>query len=123
MDFSQEIEKIKKSRSASNTSILNKDVDGVSKFWLADFIQIAGDGSYTVGKTEIIAEWKYMFKHSTPIFERLPKEIQISESCDKAWEQGSWHYKNNEFKGNYSAMWRNIKGRWLLQCELYVSLN
>ncbi len=123
MDFSEDIKVIKDSRLASNISISNKDVEGVSKWWLADFIQIAGDGSYTAGKTKIVAEWKKMFKNSSPVFERLPKEIQISDSGDKAWEQGFWYYKNDEFRGNYSAMWRKVRGRWLIQSELYVSLN
>jgi ketosteroid isomerase-like protein len=123
MDFIKEVEIIKQSRLASNAYILKKDVQGVSQFWLDDFLQIAGDGSYTVGKTQIIKDWRYMFKYSSPIFERLPIEIQISESGDKAWEKGRWQYTNEKFKGNYSATWHKIKGIWLTKCEHYVSLD
>jgi ketosteroid isomerase-like protein len=123
MNFIQEAETIKQCRLASNMAILKKDVDGVSKYWLPDFVQVAGDGSHTVGKSRIVEDWKYMFAHSSPVFERVPFEIQISDSGDKAWEQGTWAYKNEKFRGNYSAMWRKIKGKWLTQCELYVSLN
>ncbi len=114
---------IREARLDSNACILKKDVAGVSKYWLPDFIQVAGDGSYTVGRTEIAADWKYMFSRSRPVFERLPELIKISESGDLAWESGTWNYKTAPFFGNYSAMWRKVKGKWLTQCELYVSLN
>jgi ketosteroid isomerase-like protein len=123
MNTYQHVEIIKQSRLASNAAILKKDVVGVSKYWLPDFVQVAGDGSHTVGKVRIVADWKFMFAHSSPVFKRTPSEIKISDSGDKAWEQGTWAYKNEAFRGNYSAMWRKINGNWLTQCELYVSLN
>lgn len=123
MNFIQDAEKIRQNRLASNKAILKKDVAGVSAFWLPDFVQVAGDGSHTVGKANITADWKYMFTHSSPVFERIPFDIQISESGDSAWEQGTWAYTNEKFRGNYAAMWRKTKGRWLTQCELYVSLD
>lgn len=116
-------ETIKQARLNSNAAILKKDVEGVSKYWMLDFIQIAGDGSHTIGKAKIIEDWKFMFSHSSPLFERLPNEIEISQSGDKAWEQGTWLYKEEGFRGNYTAMWRKIKGKWFTQCELYVTLN
>jgi len=114
---------IEQSRIDSNACILKKDVDGVSKYWLPDFIQVAGDGSSSTGKEVIAADWKYMFAHGTTVFERIPEEIIIAESGDMAWERGKWDYKNDKYYGNYAAMWRKIKGKWLTQTELYVSLN
>jgi len=114
---------IKQARLDSNNCIAKKDVDGVSKYWLDDFVQIAGDGSHTIGKAEIAADWKYMFSKSSPLFERIPETIMISKSGDLAWENGKWNYKNDKYHGNYAAMWRKIKGKWLTQSELYVSLN
>ena len=123
MNSLKDAEIIKQSRMSSNAAILKKDVEAVSKYWLPDFVQVAGDGSHTVGKAQIVADWKYMFAHTSPIFQRLPLEVIISDSGDKAWEQGTWSYKEEGYRGNYSAMWRKIKGKWLIQCELYVSLN
>lgn len=121
--FEKDITEIKLARLASNEAITRKDVDTVSKFWLADFIQVAGDGSHTIGKKKIVAEWKYMFSQSSPLFERLPDEILISESGDSAWEKGTWNYKNDIYFGSYSAMWHKIKGQWFTKGEFYVSLN
>lgn len=123
MDFKNEISKIRQSRLASNEAILKKDVIGVSKFWLADFVQVAGDGSHSVGKSQIIADWKEMFATSSPVFRRLPEEIIIAKTGLIAWEQGKWDYPKEGYQGNYSAMWRKVKGEWNTQCELYVSLH
>jgi len=114
---------IRNARLDSNACIAKKDVDGVAKYWLPDFVQVAGDGSHTAGKLRITADWKYMFSESSPLFERVALEVKISAGGDLAWESGTWDYKNAAFHGNYSAMWRKVKGRWLTQCELYVSLN
>ena len=123
MDLNHDASLIKASRMASNEAILKKDVAGVSKYWLSDFVQIAGDGSHTTGKSKIVADWKDMFANSNPVFKRLPNDIVIAESGDVAWEQGKWDYPFDGYRGNYSAMWRKVKGTWLTQCELYVSLH
>lgn len=114
---------IKQSRLDSNSCIAKKDVAGVSKYWMKDFVQIAGDGSYTIGKAKIAADWTHMFSNSSPLFERIPGTITLSIAGDTAWESGTWNYKNDKYYGNYAAMWRKIKGKWFTQNELYVSLN
>lgn len=119
----KEVLLIRQARMDSNACILKKDVNGVAKHWLPDFLQIAGDGSYSKGKEKIAADWKYMFSHSSPVFERLPDEILIAESGDLAWEKGKWDYKDDKYYGHYAAMWRKVNGKWLTQSELYVSLN
>lgn len=114
---------IYQAREMSNAAIAKKDVKTVSSFWADNFVQIAGDGSHTKGKKKIIEDWNYMFAHGRPVFERLPDEISIAESGDYAWEKGRWIYKTDPFYGNYSAMWKKVNGKWMTQCELYVSLN
>lgn len=121
--MNSDISAIQQARFDSNYCISRKDVPGVSKYWMKDFVQIAGDGSFSKGKTNIAAEWTYMFSKSSPLFERIPETITISANGTQAWEQGSWNYKNDKHHGNYAAMWRKVKGSWLTQSELYVSLN
>jgi ketosteroid isomerase-like protein len=108
---------IKEARVASNEAIKRKDVESISTYWLPDFVQIAGDGSHTVGREKIVKEWKRMFSGSNPVFERMPEDIIIAESGDIAWETGTWSYVDEVYKGNYSAMWRKNNGRWLTKCE------
>ncbi|MET3114711.1 hypothetical protein AAKU52_002448 [Pedobacter sp. CG_S7] len=90
---------------------------------MLDFIQIASDGSHTIGKAKIVEDWKSMFFQSSPVFECLPNEIIFNRSGYDAWEQSTWSFKEEAFHKNYTTMWRKIKGQWFTQCELYVKLH
>ena len=52
---------IKSDRAASNEAIAKHDVNGISKFWLDDFVQVIGRGTYEIGKENIAALWKELF--------------------------------------------------------------
>jgi ketosteroid isomerase-like protein len=123
MNGNQDILDINNSRLASNAAIKRRDVATVSSYWATDYIQVAGDGSHTIGRENVIKEWQHMFKHSGPVFERSPNEILIGENGDIAWEKGKWTYQEENYFGNYAAMWRKINGKWHTQCELFVSLH
>ncbi|NEU08029.1 nuclear transport factor 2 family protein [Flavihumibacter sp. R14] len=114
---------IRESRAASNDAIARHDADGVARFWMKDILVISGEGGQYVGRARLLSVFKKMFSASPSIFERNPSEVIIGESGILAWESGSWHYKGESLRGNYSAMWRKINGRWLIQSELFVSLD
>jgi uncharacterized protein (TIGR02246 family) len=116
---------IKNARAASNAAIAKKDIDGVSSFWLPDFVQVRGNGTTEKGKDAITAIWKDLFKTNPQTsFVRTPSEIIISNNdLTMAWETGTWEGINSYSKGgNYSAMWRKKDGMWKIQAELYVAL-
>ncbi|HEY4196672.1 MAG TPA: nuclear transport factor 2 family protein [Mucilaginibacter sp.] len=115
---------IKGSRTASNAAIARHDIDGMSKYWLNDFVQTIGKGTTLTGKDAIIAAWKGLFRdNSTVSYIRKPSNITISDDGTMAWETGTWTGQNSYSKGgNYSAMWRKTDGTWKIQAELYVSL-
>ena len=120
----EDIVAINKSRAASNAAIARHDIDGMSKYWLNDFVQTIGRGTSLTGKDTITATWKNLF-HSNPtvIYTRMPSSIIIGDSGIMAWETGTWTAQNSYSRGgNYSAMWRKTEGKWKLQAELYVSL-
>jgi ketosteroid isomerase-like protein len=115
---------IKTSRAASNAAIARHDIDGISKYWLPDFVQTIGRGVSTTGKDAIIAGWKELFRtNKTVVYVRTPTSIIVGDNHVMAWETGTWSAKNSYSKGgNYSAMWRKVNGVWKLQAELFVSL-
>src|ERR1700744_1140151 len=119
-----DIATIKTSRAASNAAIARHDVDGISKYWLPDFVQTIGRGSSLTGKDTIIGSWKQLFRTNPAVFYvRKPVQITIGDNGLMAWETGTWEAKNSYSKGgNYSAMWRKMDGEWKLQAELFVSL-
>ena len=118
-----EADLIRESRENSNTAILRHDVPGISRYWMDDIIVISGEGGQYVGKKLLVKVFQEMFADEPPVFERIPAEVIVGENGLLAWESGQWHYKTAPFRGKYSAMWRKVAGRWLLQSELFVSLD
>lgn len=114
---------IQSARENLNASILKQDVPGVSQYWMEDMIVTSGEGGQYIGKDTLVEVFTEMFAADPPVFERIPKTITIGESGVLAWETGTWNYKTAPFRGNYSAMWRKINGKWLTQTELFVSLD
>ena len=115
---------IKSNRAASNKAIAKHDVDGIAKYWLDDFVQVIGRGTYETGKDNISASWLALF-NSNPqvVYVRIPGKINISDNDTMAWETGKWTGIHTYSKGgNYSAMWIKRNGAWMLKAELYVSL-
>ncbi len=126
--FSQtknEEESIRKARQTSNEAIARQDIDGISKFWLDDYLVIRGSGTIEQGKEANIINWKALFKEAPKTaFERFPTEIIVSKNNpDLAWESGEWKGFNTYSKGGrYSAQWKRKDGEWKLQAELFVAL-
>src|ERR1700761_4402648 len=98
---------IKASRTASNAALAGHDTDGMSKYWLPDFVQTIGRGSSLTGKDTIIGSWKQLFRNNaTVLYVRKPAQIIIGDNGVMAWETGTWEARNSYSKGgNYSAMW------------------
>lgn len=129
MSFSQvktDEELIRNARRASNDAIARHDADGISQFWLDDYVVIRGSGVIEYGKEPNRIEWMRIFKESpNTYFERIPSEITISKNnATLAWESGEWKGFNTYSKGGrYSAQWKRKDGEWLLQAELFVALD
>ena len=115
---------IKSAREASNEAIAKHDIDGISKFWVNDFVQIRGNSTYLTGKDTIIASWRKLFNDNpNVVYIRTASQIIISTNDTLAWENGTWKAFNSYSNGgNYSAMWRKYNDSWKILAELFVSL-
>ena len=115
---------IKAAREASNQAIAKHDIDGLSKFWVKDYVQIRGNSTYLTGKDTIIASWRKLFKDNpNVVYIRTASQIIISTNDTLAWENGTWKAFNSYSNGgNYSAMWRKDNDSWKIVAELFVSL-
>ncbi|MDP2413577.1 nuclear transport factor 2 family protein [Daejeonella sp.] len=118
------VELIKSAREASNQAIAKHDIDGISKFWYNDFVQIRGNSTYLTGKDTIVASWRKLFNDNpNVVYIRTPSQIIISTNDTLAWENGTWKAFNSYSNGgNYSAMWRKSNDTWKILAELFVSL-
>ncbi|MGN6602923.1 MAG: YybH family protein [Ginsengibacter sp.] len=119
-----DIANIKSNRAVSNDAIAKHDVKGIAQFWLDDFVQVIGRGTYETGKGKIAASWQALFNsNSQVVYVRTPENIIISDNDTMAWESGKWTGIHTYSKGgNYSAMWIKRNGNWMLKAELFVSL-
>src|SRR5688500_18275162 len=95
---------IREARALSNTAIANHDAEGVAECWMKEIVVSSGEGGQYIGKNTLLRTFKKMFASSPSIFERLPSEVIIGDSGILAWETGSWNYKDESLRGNYSAM-------------------
>ena len=118
-------ELIRKARQSSNEAIAKRDVEGITKFWLDDYVVIRGSGVIEHGKETNKTNWRRIFKETPKTyFERISTEIIISKNNpDMAWESGVWKGFNTYSKGgHYSAQWKRKDGEWKIQAELFVAL-
>src|SRR2546430_1749604 len=77
---------IRASRTASNEAIAKHDINGISKYWLPDFVQTIGRGTSLTGKDTIVTAWKTLFKiNKTVLYLRTPTAITIGDNDIMAW--------------------------------------
>lgn len=121
---SSDIATIKSYRAASNDAIKKHDINGITKYWLNDFVQVIGRGTYQTGKDTIIASWIDLFRSNPKVScIRETGNVIISDNDTTAWEQGKWIGIHSYSKGgNYAAMWIKRNDHWMLKAELFVSL-
>lgn len=114
---------IRNARAASNAAIVKKDIAGVAKYWMNDYVEISSDGSLISGKDAVMADWKKMFINDSSItFERELQEISFARNGTVALEKGILKYPSYNYKGLYTALWRKVDGVWVTQMENFVSL-
>lgn len=119
----EDVQSISEARAASNAAIAAADAKAVALYWMDDIHVQSGEGGQYYGKKELLQIFTAMFRKDPPRFSRVPIDIKIGASGVLAWEQGSWSYQNAPFRGSYAAMWRKNGDEWLIQSELFVSLD
>jgi ketosteroid isomerase-like protein len=124
MNRAQDDSSIRASRVRTNELIAEHDLKGLSRYWLRDYVRIAGNGNISIGRDSALAYWAKSFKDQPTIaYVRKTTEVIISENGLLAWENGTWTGINTKSKGgNYAAMWSKQDNIWKLQSELYVTL-
>jgi uncharacterized protein DUF4440 len=60
---------------------------------------------------------------------RTPESVEVNEEWNNASERGTWKEVWTEpdgqtvLTGNYQALWKRDKGKWLLDAEIFIPLN
>lgn len=87
---------------------------------------IAGDGSLIMGADEVAAAFDAQFRDPTFIaYVRTTETVSLDDEGARAAEAGRWvgTWRDQSQSGTYLAVWRKAVGQWVLESELYVTLD
>ncbi len=94
-------------------------------FFAPDARLIAGDGALILGADEIVRAFAAQFADPDFVtYLRTPETVSLDARGERAAEQGRWtaDWKGQAMAGTYLAVWRKALGQWVIESELYVTL-
>ena len=120
-------QQIRAQRHAFNGALAKGDLAAIATF-LADNAQIMTGASSLVfgGRTaQIGLWWEDLQEADRASYVRTSDRIELSPVGPMAMETGHWRgvkAKSGDWaSGSYSAKWRRIDGRWLIEGEIYMT--
>lgn len=121
-----EIEAILAQRKASNEALRNFDEEFNNTFMTDEILITTGAGTLLSGKAELM-EYIKNAKGPKMYWVRTPDEVLVNSETQLAWETGTWKgYEEGSpdpvVGGKYSAQWTKKSGTWLMQSQLFVTL-
>jgi ketosteroid isomerase-like protein len=121
-----EVSQILVQREASNQALRAFDEELNASFSTEDALITTGAGTLISGKMELM---KYIQESTGPrmYWIRTPDEVLVNPKILLAWETGTWKgYVEGSDEavvgGKYSAQWTKKSGTWLIQSQLFVTL-
>jgi ketosteroid isomerase-like protein len=120
---------IRARRKLTNRLIAAHDAARLAPFLFADATMITGDGSLIVGATAITQAFAGQFADPGFVhYLRTTGEVEVDQAGARAAESGRWTALWREadgettMAGTYLAVWRKVTGQWVIESELYVTL-
>ena len=91
-----------------------------------DMLLVVGDGDLINGADAVVAAFASQFADPAFVaYVRTTDAVEIADDGRRAAETGRWigSWKGGvEVSGTYMAAWRESRGQWLLERELYITL-
>ncbi len=117
---------IRAKRKLTNRLIASHDAPRLRPHLTDDILLIVGDGELISGANAVIAAFAGQFADPAFIaYVRTTQTVELDARGGRAAESGRWvgAWKDGvEMSGVYLAAWRESRGQWLLERELYVTL-
>jgi ketosteroid isomerase-like protein len=117
---------IRAKRKLTNRLIAAHDAARLRPHMTEDIVVIVGDGSMIEGLDAVIAAFAVQFADKAFIaYVRTTETVEIADVGRRASETGRWVGRwqgGVEMSGVYMAAWRERRGQWLLERELYITL-
>jgi len=113
-------------RKLTNRLIAAHDAARLRPHLTDDMLLIVGDGDLIQGADAVVAAFAAQFADPAFVaYVRTTETVELAEGGARAAETGRWvgAWKGGaEMGGVYLAAWRQRRGQWLLERELYVTL-
>ena len=120
---------IRASRSRLNEALAKREFAAMNEE-VVDNVIITGPVWRTVGRDQLLHTYSGLVsKRPDLVWTREPQAVRINARWPFASETGEWYESwreegvLTELRGTYSALWRKVKGRWLLDAEVFVPLS
>jgi len=117
---------IRAKRKLTNRLIAAHDAARLRPHFTDDIMVIVGDGGLIQGADAVIAAFASQFADPAFVtYERTTETVAFADDGGRAAETGRWvgRWKDGvEISGVYMAAWREGRGQWRLERELYVTL-
>jgi ketosteroid isomerase-like protein len=117
---------IRAKRKLTNRLIAAHDAPRLRPHLTDDMLLIAGDGELIRGADAVVAAFASQFADAAFVaYVRTTDTVELADDGRRAAETGRWvgSWRGRvEMSGVYMAAWRESRGQWLLERELYVTL-
>ena len=117
---------IRAKRKLTNRLIAAHDAARLRPHLADDMLLIVGDGDLIRGADAVVAAFAGQFADAAFVtYVRTTDTVELADDGRRAAETGRWvgRWKGGiEMSGTYLAAWRETRGQWLLEHELYVTL-
>jgi len=118
---------IRAKRKLTNRLIAAHDAARLRPHITDDMLLIVGDGELIRGADAVVAAFASQFADAAFVdYVRTTDTVELADDGRRAAETGRWvgRWKGGvEMSGVYMAAWRETRGQWLLERELYVTLH
>jgi ketosteroid isomerase-like protein len=117
---------IRAKRKLTNRLIAAHDATRLRPHIADDMLLIVGDGGLIQGADAVVAAFAGQFADASFVdYVRTTEAVELADDGRRAAETGRWvgRWKGGvEMGGVYLAAWRENRGQWLLERELYITL-
>jgi len=86
---------------------------------------IVGDGALVTGADAVVAAFEVQFRDPAFVaYVRTSDRIELDQGGQRAAETGRWvgTWRQARMAGAYMATWRKVTGQWLIEAEMFVTL-
>lgn len=120
---------IRARRKLTNKLIAGRQAARLRPFFTPDVKLVVGDGGLIVGLDQVIGAFAAHFAEpGFGAYVRTTREVRVDQDGARAAEHGGWvgTWRENgaevRHAGDYLAVWRKSVGQWVIEAEMYVTL-